>query len=143
MNRKTTIENNSSWNKKNEGFTLVELIIVLVILAILAAILVPALLGYIDEAKQKQDLLSAKNCLTAVQSELSKIYAIAKVAFIGGSFYGPGGHNPLEANIWNKPVVSGYNVTNFKYIYKLSYLQDITSSAPVVYCFLMTNIVFL
>lgn len=33
-------------NKKNEGFTLVELIVVIVILAILAAILVPALLGY-------------------------------------------------------------------------------------------------
>ena len=32
----------------NKGFTLVELIVVLVILAILAAILVPALLGYID-----------------------------------------------------------------------------------------------
>ena len=34
--------------KENKGFTLVELIVVIVILAILAAILVPALLGYID-----------------------------------------------------------------------------------------------
>ena len=32
--------------KENKGFTLVELIVVIVILAILAAILVPALLGY-------------------------------------------------------------------------------------------------
>lgn len=58
----------------NKGFTLVELIVVLVILAILAAILVPALLGYIDEAKQKQDLLDAKNCLTLVQANLSEMY---------------------------------------------------------------------
>ena len=36
-------------NKK--GFTLIELIIVIAILAILAAILVPSLTGYIDEAK--------------------------------------------------------------------------------------------
>lgn len=59
----------------NTGFTLVELIVVLVILAILAAILIPALLGYIDDAKDKKDLFNAKNCLNAIQSEMSKLYA--------------------------------------------------------------------
>ena len=41
--------------KKNtkRGFTLVELIVVLVILAILAALLIPALTGYIDKARKK------------------------------------------------------------------------------------------
>ena len=43
--------------KKDKGFTLVELIVVLVILAILAALLIPALLGYIDKAREKQYLL--------------------------------------------------------------------------------------
>ncbi|MBQ5933618.1 MAG: type II secretion system protein [Lachnospiraceae bacterium] len=62
--------------KDDRGFTLVELIVVLVILAILAAILVPALLGYIDEAKKKQYLLDAKNLFNATQAELSKIYAV-------------------------------------------------------------------
>ena len=37
--------------KEKKGFTLVELIVVLVILAILAALLIPALTGYIDKAK--------------------------------------------------------------------------------------------
>jgi prepilin-type N-terminal cleavage/methylation domain-containing protein len=60
--------------KKNQGFTLVELIVVLVILAILAAILVPALLGYIDRAKQQQIVLNAKSCLTAAQAEMSELY---------------------------------------------------------------------
>ena len=62
-------------SNKNRGFTLVELIVVLVILAILAAILTPALLGYIDRAKEKKDVLNAKNCLTATQAELTTMYA--------------------------------------------------------------------
>lgn len=59
----------------NKGFTLVEMIVVLVILAILASFLIPALLGYIDDAKGKQDLLKAKSCLNAIQAGLSKLYA--------------------------------------------------------------------
>ena len=51
--------------------------------------------------------------------ELAKFFSFCSVAYIGGSFFGPGGHNPLEANIWNKPVVSGPNIANFKDIYKI------------------------
>lgn len=62
----------------DKGFTLVELIVVLVILAILAAILVPALLGYIDRARGSQILLNAKSVMTAAQAEASHCYGIAK-----------------------------------------------------------------
>lgn len=51
--------------------------------------------------------------------ELSMFFSLAFVAFIGGSFSTTGGHNPLEANIWGKPVISGPNFFNFKDIYKL------------------------
>ncbi|MEI8376993.1 MAG: 3-deoxy-D-manno-octulosonic acid transferase [bacterium] len=51
--------------------------------------------------------------------ELSKMYSICHFAFIGGSFSGTGGHNPLEATIYNKPTLSGDIVFNFKDIYEI------------------------
>ena len=48
---------------------------VLVILAILAAILVPALLGYIDEARNKQYVLEARNIYMASQAVADEAYA--------------------------------------------------------------------
>ena len=58
----------------NKGFTLVELIVVLVILAILAAILVPALLGYIDKAREKQVTTNAEAAYVAAQALATEYY---------------------------------------------------------------------
>lgn len=55
--------------------------------------------------------------LADTTGELSKYFSFCKFAFIGGSFSGTGGHNPLEAAIWNKPAVSGADVFNFKDVY--------------------------
>lgn len=60
---------------KKKGFTLVELIVVLAILAILAAMLVPALTGYIDKANEKKINSALRQFVIAVQSEVSEQYA--------------------------------------------------------------------
>ena len=59
----------------NKGFTLVEMIVVMVILTVLAAILIPGLLGWIDEAKGKQYVLSARSVYMSVQAIESEKYA--------------------------------------------------------------------
>lgn len=51
-------------NKK--GFTLIELIVVIAIIAILAAILIPALLSYINAAEDSKDLSDARSTYTQV-----------------------------------------------------------------------------
>lgn len=57
--------------------------------------------------------------LLDTMGELNKFYSICDIAFIGGSFNKTGGHNPLEATIFKKPVVSGPSVHNFKDIYSI------------------------
>lgn len=61
--------------RNNHGFTLVEMIVVMVILTVLAAILIPGLLGWIDEAKGKQYVLSARSVYMSAQAIESEKYA--------------------------------------------------------------------
>lgn len=63
---------------KKGGFTLVELIVVLVILAILAALLIPALTGYINRAKEKQIVAETRQCVMAAQTLYDEAYANVK-----------------------------------------------------------------
>ena len=57
--------------------------------------------------------------LLDTMGELSILFSICYLAFIGGSFSSTGGHNPLEASIWEKPVISGPCIFNFKDVYKI------------------------
>ena len=57
--------------KNNKGFSLVELIIVIAIMAILAGALAPALIKYINKSRRSTDVQNADTLRTALQTALS------------------------------------------------------------------------
>lgn len=93
------------------GFTLVELIVVLVILGVLAAFAVPALTGYIDSAKEKQAVSEAQACVMTATRLGAQKYALVQNASVAGNAENAAAltkwAGPLEANA---PEVTGGKV---------------------------------
>ncbi len=68
-----------------------------------------------SKAAAGENLLNGKSLiLLDTMGELSKVYCLADVAFVGGSLVPVGGHNLLEPAIYGVPVLFGPHVDNFK-----------------------------
>ncbi|MCR4795438.1 MULTISPECIES: type II secretion system protein [Ruminococcus] len=55
--------------KKTNGFTLIELIVVICIISVLAAMLVPSIMGYVELARNRADVSAADVICKAIQVE--------------------------------------------------------------------------
>lgn len=93
------------------GFTLVELIVVLVILGVLAAFAVPALTGYIDSAKEKQAVSEAQACVMTATRQGAQNYALVQNASITGKSDGADALTAWAGTLTNEvPTVTGGDV---------------------------------
>lgn len=93
------------------GFTLVELIVVLVILGVLAAFAVPALTGYIDSAKEKQAVSEAQACVMTATRQGAQKYALVQNASITGKSDGANALTSWAGALTNEaPTVTGGDV---------------------------------
>lgn len=64
--------NKKASKKKNKGFSLVELIIVIAIMAILAGVLAPQFIKYIDNSKKSSDIQNAQMIADAVAAQIAQ-----------------------------------------------------------------------
>jgi len=127
--------------KNNKGFTLVELIIVLGILAILAAILVPTLLGYIERARSEKDYSTAQTMRVAAQATIDQAYgdgyninnagggaatAITKLEQMTGTFAYSGAGTPGKyvSMAYDLAGVDRAKVTEFSFYYEKGVIKS-------------------
>ncbi len=71
-------------------------------------------IAYTLRSQMKKKKTHSPVILVDTLGELYKIYALANVVFIGRSLSGFGGQNPLEPAIFEKPILFGPHMENFR-----------------------------
>lgn len=97
--------------RSRRGFTLVELVVVLVIAGVTASFAVPALTGYIDNAKEKQAVSETQACVETATRIAAQKYALVQNASITGKSDGADALTAWAGTLDTKaPAVTGGDV---------------------------------
>lgn len=85
--------------------------------AAVADLLQAAQIPYVRRSEQKLPDATTAVWLADSMGELLSWYQLADLVFVGGSLIERGGHNPLEAMAFAKPVITGPHTFNFQQAY--------------------------
>jgi len=81
--------------------------------------------GHVESPRvESPKLESGEVLLLDSIGELSSVYSLASIAFVGGSLVAAGGHNPLEPAQFAVPVVMGPSIHNFRAIVESLLARD-------------------
>ena len=102
-------------NERQKGFTLIELLVVLIVIAVLAAVTVPALTSYLDDAREKKAVSEAQVCVTAA----TEWAAVQRTALISQAYQN------------NQKFADAYNATGNTAKWSTTY-EALSTAAPTV-----------
>jgi 3-deoxy-D-manno-octulosonic-acid transferase len=77
--------------------------------------------------RSSQDMLAAQETQVLLVDQtglLMRFFAAIEVIFMGGSLVMTGGHNPIEPAVFQRAVLSGPHVHNFRAVYRLLRERD-------------------
>jgi type II secretion system protein G len=122
----STLKKSSRW-KNSEGFTLLELLIVVAIIGVIAAIAIPTYSSYVDKAKRTMAIAA----LDTIRKDLENFH-IDNQRYPQGIFFATGKENPGELTVFSgsfiEQIHDDMTVTDVDYIYNATTLTYVLTA---------------